>query len=136
MDKKIAIETAAEWWTAKVCGNESDTGFVKDHMDVEAVPVLNLLFGDTNGVNSVQRAIFQDVLEEEITKEIDSYGYANLLMDYYPCPILRKAIEEADIDEFRIPFKTMVQIIPAGQNKYTVKAGRYGGELEDVPPCA
>ena len=136
MDRKTAIKTAAEWWTAKVCGNDPDTGFVKDKMDAQAVPVLNLLFGNTNGVSSVQRAIFQDVLEEEIAKKIDSYGYADLLMDYHPCPILEKAIEEADIDEFRIPFKTMVQIRPAGPNKYTVKAGRYGGELEDVPPCA
>lgn len=135
MDKKIAIETAAEWWTAKVCGNEPNTGFVKDHMDANAVPVLKLLFGNNDGVNSLQRALFQDVLKEEIAKAMDADGYVDLHVNYYPCSILAKAAEEAGIDEFRIPFKTELQIRPAGPNKYTVKAGPFCGNLKDVPPC-
>ena len=135
MDKVKAIKTAAQWWADNVCGNVPNTGFVKDRMDAKAVPVLNLLFGETTGVSSVQRAIFQDVLEEEIAKEMDANGYAEMKVNYHPCSILAKAAKEADIDEFRIPFKTELWIRPAAPHGYTVKAGPFCGNLEDVPPC-
>lgn len=135
MDKEKAIKTAAKWWADKVCGNAPDTGFVKDHMDANAVPVLNLLFGNNNGVDSVSRTIFQDVLEQEIGRTMDADGYANLWVDYRPCTILAKAAEEADIDEFRLPFKTELRIKPAEPNGYKVEAGPFCGTLEAVPPC-
>lgn len=131
MDKNTAIMTAAMWWGEKALGGKPHRS--GDKANAKAEHLMDLFGKDSkNSAPDNAIGVFVVSLVTGISEELDSaivrgLSCIEISVDYWPCKILDKALEDAKLSSFVLPIKTWMQILKTREDQWTVRVAQGNG---------
>ena len=119
-----SVETAVDWWIESIKESSHGGGVGDDFNSRYAMQNAEIAFSQT-AVSEMQISVFKDVLSKKIMDQLRRGLIAKIDYDFSSKSFLHDALEEANISDARLPYRTAMIV-----DAKTVKVRANGMEEE------